>query len=114
MNDLFSEKKKQEIIEIIGDSLYEEVSKNIDLQSADIYQAAVDICTLLSGAAIFGNLTFQIWSLLHPKIVHEIKIRMRNNGINSVGEQVVVDIIQKVAQCLGFKYPPFDAEGNPL
>lgn len=110
---LFNEEKTNTIIEIIGDSLSEELKKQDDLQAADVYQAAIDICTLLSGSSIFLGLTFEVWQITHPKIVREIRKRAKGSGI-TLGEQIVEDIIHKVGQYLGFQYPPFDPEGNPL
>ena len=108
-----NEEQKNAIIEIIGDTLNEEVKKQDNLQAADIYQAAVDICTLLAGGQIFGRSAFEVWKITHPQTVMDIRQRARSRGI-VLGDQIIEDIIRKVGQYLGFKYPPFDSNGDAL
>lgn len=112
-NDLFTEKNKEEVIEIIGDALSEELKRQDNLQAAEVYQAAIDICTLLSGSAIFAGMAFEVWSITHPRIVRDIRKRAKINGID-LKDQIIEDILHKIGEYLGFIYPPFDEEGNSL
>ena len=49
----FDNEQKEEGVEIIGDILNEEREKDENLHNAELYNASVEIATLLSGSAVF-------------------------------------------------------------
>ena len=105
----FNDDQMQDIVEIIGDKLSEEIQKDSNLHYADVYQAAVDIATLLSGSSVFLAASFEVWRLTNTEKVKEIIQRAKENGF-TLKEQVLSDIITCVANYLGRVYPPIKKE----
>lgn len=105
----FNDDQKEDIVEIIGDILNEEREKDENLHNAELYTASVEIATLLSGSAVFFSVAFETWRITHTKTVKEIRKRAESNGL-SLREEVIDEIISKVADFMGYKYPPVEAE----
>jgi hypothetical protein len=103
----FNNDQKIEIEEIIGDILSEEQEKDGNLHYADIIQASIDIATLLSGSAVFLSMSFEAWRITHTKKVKEIRERALQNGV-TLREEAIDEIIKKVGEYLGYKYPPIE------
>ena len=101
----FNQEQMKAVIDIIGDRLYEESQKDSNLHNIDVYQAAVDIATLLSGSSVFIAMSFEVWRVTHTEKVKEIHQRAKANGF-SLREQVIDDIIASVANYFGRVYPP--------
>ena len=105
----FDNEQKEEVVEIIGDILNEEREKDENLHNAELYNASVEIATLLSGSAVFFSVAFETWRVTHTKTVREIKKRAEYNGL-SLREEDIDEIINKVAEFRGYKYPPLEGE----
>lgn len=105
----FDNEQKEEVVEIIGDILNEEREKDENLHYAELYNAAVEIATLLSGSAVFFSVAFETWRVTHTKTVREIRKRAEYNGL-SLREEVIDEIITKVAEFMGYKYPPLEGK----
>ncbi len=107
----FNDEQMQDIVEIIGDRLSEEIQNDNNLHNADVYQAAIDIATLLSGASVFLAASFEIWRVTHTKKVEEIRQKAKENGI-TLKEQAIDEIISYVAKYMGYVYPPIKQESE--
>jgi hypothetical protein len=103
----FSEDQEDEVVDIIGDSLRTALDEDEDAHHAELMQAALDICTILGGSAVFSAITFELWRVTHTQKYQEVKEIAEKRGIK-VTEQLFDDMLSKIAQLIGKKYPPFD------
>ncbi len=102
-----TEKQYEELVDVIGDELAEIWSntESDTLHNAEIYQAALDIASFLSGAAVLESVCFNVWRVTHAEIVKEIRDKARANGI-SLHEQAIEELLTKIANMLRLKCPP--------
>lgn len=108
INDLvFTEDQQEEIVDIIGDELRIALDEDEDAHNAELMHAALDICTLLGGSAVFSTINFQLWRVTHTQKYEEVKAIADKRGIK-VTEQLFDDILSKIARLIGKKYPPSD------
>ena len=107
----FNDEQMQDIVVFIGDYLSEEIQNDSNLHNADVYQAAVDIATLLSGASVFLAASFEVWRVTHREKVEEIRQKAKQNGF-TLREQAIDEIISYVAKYLGYVYPPIKQESE--
>lgn len=103
----FTEDQVDDIVEIIGDSLHEALKEDEDLHMAEIFHAAVDICTILGGTAVFYTINYELWRITHTQKYKEVREVASKNGV-TVNEQLFDDMLSKIAMYLGLKYPPYD------
>lgn len=103
----FTDEQREDVIEIIGDTLYEALSQDEELHYADLFQAAVDICTILSGSTVFCAINFELWRVTHAQKYEEVRKKAEKNGLK-VSQQIFDDILSKVGKYFGITYPPFE------
>lgn len=110
-NKYIPEEKKEEVIEIIGDALYKEVSHSGNRQNAEIVEAAMLIMTFISITPVFATVSYQTWRVTHPQQVKEIKRRAQMHGI-TVTEEIIDEFLGKIAKLLGKIYPPLNPDNQ--
>jgi len=102
-----TEEQKEDIVDIIGDSLREALNEDDDAHFAEVFEAAVDICTVISAARVFYDINFEAWRISHQEAYAEVKRVADLRGVK-VSQQLFDNMISKIAKFLGRKYPPFD------
>ena len=99
-----SEQQKKETIEMLGDYFAEEI-ENVALESLDIYQLALEFCTLLAGADFVFEASFLTWRISHRELADKLIKTARDNGL-TIKMQIIDNIIVKFAKIMGIEYPP--------
>ena len=108
---ILSDEQKEDIVDIIGDTFKEALDEDENAHYSEIMQASLDAAQLLSGGGVLLGAIYatsmQIWRISHIESYKKIKEIAREHGI-TIGEELIDQLISKIAKYLGKKYPPVE------
>lgn len=101
-----TEQQKDEIINMIGNAISEEVEDG-DLHLINVYEMALEFCTLLTGVNFLAEISFHIWRTTHRDAADKLIAAAKIKGV-TIKTHVIDLIVENFIKIIGIKYPPIN------